>query len=102
MDEWAELRGVDGLAPGAGRTVNVRGKSLAVFRVNGELCAIDDSCPHAGGALGRGKLEGCVVRCPAHGLKFDVHTGCMPGVPGLRVGTYPIKHENDRYWIDLA
>jgi 3-phenylpropionate/trans-cinnamate dioxygenase ferredoxin subunit len=65
--------------------------SIAVFNVAGVLYAIADSCPHAGASLSNGNLEGCVVQCRAHGLKFDLSTGCMPHTAGLRVRTYPVE-----------
>jgi len=45
--------------------------------------ALDDSCPHAGSSLAAGTLDGAIVTCRAHGLRFDVRTGRMPGVDGL-------------------
>lgn len=48
---------------------------LAVYQVEGGLCATADSCPHAGAVLSEGGLEGPVVTCPRHGSRFDVRTG---------------------------
>ena len=62
----------------------VGNKDLAVFNVDGTICAIADTCPHAGGSLGLGKLNGNTVTCPVHGMKFDVTTGCFAGTFRLR------------------
>lgn len=102
MDEWFELTGISEIAPDSGRTLRVQDKDVAVFVVNGALMAMEDSCPHAGASLGRGKLEGCVVKCPAHGMKFDVRNGCMPGVPSFGVKSYAVKQEDGKYWISFA
>ncbi len=51
------------------------GREIALFNVGGEICAMDNTCPHAGGPLGEGSLEGSVVTCPWHGWSFDVKTG---------------------------
>ena len=49
---------------------------LAVLtRVEGQLHAFGNACPHAGGALGEGLLKGCVVKCPWHAGRWDVRTG---------------------------
>ncbi len=72
---------------------------LAFFNVDGALYAIDDSCPHSGGSLVLGKLEGLQVRCPAHGLKFDIRTGCMSVAGGLRVRSYPLTVIDGKTYI---
>jgi len=46
-----------------------------VTRVDGQLYAFGNACPHAGGALGEGLLKGCVVKCPWHAGRWDVTTG---------------------------
>ena len=46
-------------------------KSLALFNVEGDVFAVDDSCPHQGASLCGGRLEGWVIQCCAHGLRFD-------------------------------
>lgn len=69
----------------------VEGLELAVFRVGGEVFAIADSCPHSGAPLSNGRIEGHVVACPAHGLKFDVRTGCSLASAELRNKSYPVR-----------
>ncbi|MGH6787110.1 MAG: Rieske (2Fe-2S) protein [Novosphingobium sp.] len=77
--------------PGMRKLAFVEGRQIAVFNVAGELFAIDNSCPHAGGSLFSGKLEGRVVRCPSHGLRFDLASGCIAGEGGMQVATHPIE-----------
>ena len=48
---------------------------VALFRVGPQLCAITDSCPHAGAVLSQGELASAVLTCPRHGSQFDVRTG---------------------------
>lgn len=48
---------------------------VAVFRVGERLAAIDNRCPHAGGALGDGRFDGTMVQCPLHGFRVDVWKG---------------------------
>jgi nitrite reductase/ring-hydroxylating ferredoxin subunit len=49
---------------------------IALFNVDGMFYALDGICPHQGGPLGEGELEGSVITCPWHGWQFDVRTGC--------------------------
>lgn len=77
-------------AAGSRSIVREAGLCLALFNVDGMLYAIDDSCPHGGGSLVMGKLDGLQVRCPAHGLQFDIRTGCMSSQGSLRARSYAI------------
>ena len=63
------------LAPGSGKSLTIGGKDVAVFNVDGSFYAIDNTCPHRGGPLGEGELEGCAVTCPWHAWTFDLKTG---------------------------
>jgi nitrite reductase/ring-hydroxylating ferredoxin subunit len=63
------------LAPGTGKTVTAQGKELAVFNVDGAFHVLDNECPHRGGPLGEGELEGCILTCPWHAWQFDVRSG---------------------------
>jgi 3-phenylpropionate/trans-cinnamate dioxygenase ferredoxin component len=81
----------DELAPGERRLVFVEGRSIVLFNLDGTLHAVDNACPHNGASLAGGQLEGSLLRCPAHGLRFDLRTGCMPGVGGLCLKTFPVE-----------
>jgi nitrite reductase (NADH) small subunit len=90
-----------GLSESAGAVVSVGSKTLALFSVGGEIHAIDNVCPHRGGPLGEGHLEGSVVRCPFHSWAFDVKTGSCVGRPGVGVPRYPVLQEGDRHWVEI-
>ena len=74
-----------------GRLVFADGRTIALFKVDGAIHALDDSCPHSGSSLAAGKLEGAFVQCRGHGLRFDVRTGRMPGAGGLCAKTCPVQ-----------
>ncbi|AYF86510.1 Rieske 2Fe-2S domain-containing protein [Pseudomonas sp. JS3066] len=91
------------LPPVGGRSLfRHDGKSLVLFNQNGEIYAIDEGCPHNGASLFSGRLEGRLLRCPAHGLRFDLATGCVPGVSGFGVATYAVELQQGRCFIDLS
>lgn len=90
MSEFFEAAHVDQLPSGTGITVKVAGKDVAIFNVDGDVYAIDDTCAHAGASLGSGKLSGRIVTCRAHGLKYDVTTGQFT-TGGFGVASYPAK-----------
>ena len=78
------------LPPGTSLVVLVGDRSIALFNVNGSVYAIDNVCPHAGGSLARGGLNGTIVTCPLHGWRFDVRTGQSPYLPGEQLRTFPV------------
>ena len=78
------------LPEGRGRRVCKAGLDLAVFGIDDAAYAIDDSCPHAGGSLSNGKLQGARVTCPVHGLKLSLESACPPSVPTLQAKMYAV------------
>lgn len=54
---------------------------VAVFNVDGEFYAIDDTCTHQDASLADGWLDGCAVECPLHASCFDLRTGKVSGPP---------------------
>lgn len=60
---------------GTGISVAVGRRQVAVFHVEGELRAVDDSCPHRGGSLGLGVVVNGEVACPWHSFHFCLRTG---------------------------
>jgi len=77
------------------------GSAVAVCNVAGVLHAIDGICPHSGGPLGHGALDGPILTCPFHGWEFDCRTGTMPGDDLKLQATYPVKVEDGEIFIEL-
>ena len=73
--------------------------SLALFNVEGQFYAIDDSCPHQGASLCGGKLAGRVIQCCAHGLRFDLASGYLLNSSALKVACYQVAVEGDQLFI---
>lgn len=67
------------------------GRAVALYNVGGEIFALDGTCPHAGGPLGEGSLEGSVVTCPWHGWSFDVKTGACENNPEAAAACHKIS-----------
>ena len=96
-----EVASVNDLQPGEGKVLNVNGTAIALFNLNGNFYATQNTCPHRGGPLGEGKLdEDGVVTCPWHGYAFYVTTGEPFNFP-TPIKTYPVKVENGRVFVDV-
>ena len=69
------------------------GNEIAVFNIDGEFYAIDNSCPHKGAPLSEGEICGHIVECALHGWQFDVRTGECLTVPET-IRTYRVRSED--------
>ena len=93
---------VDDLPPGDARIVALRdGREIAVFNVAGAYYAIDNLCPHAGGPLGKGTVEGTVVTCPWHCFKFELRDGVCTWSPKLRIQTYAVVVQATGVYVEV-
>lgn len=75
MGKFVEVGKKDELVNGAMKEVKIEGHDILLARIADKYYAIDNRCPHLGGNLSRGRLEGTVVTCPVHGSQFDVTDG---------------------------
>jgi nitrite reductase/ring-hydroxylating ferredoxin subunit len=72
---WHTLSPASRLREGQLLCLTLGGRRLVVGRTTQGYFALDDSCPHAGGSLSEGMLEGGAVICPIHGFAYDVVSG---------------------------
>lgn len=89
------------IASGQGRAVAVPGATVALFNVDGNYYAIDNACPHRGGPLGEGDLDGRIVRCPWHGWRWDVTTGASANNPAVGVACFPVSLVEGQVFVEL-
>ena len=75
MSSFVKVASAGDIASGTGTCVEVAGRQIALFNVDGTFYAIDNTCPHRGGPLAEGELEGAAVTCPWHAWQFDLKTG---------------------------
>jgi 3-phenylpropionate/trans-cinnamate dioxygenase ferredoxin subunit len=89
------------LAASNKKLVTVDGAAILLVHADGSYYAVDNTCPHMGGSLFEGKLQGTQVTCPRHGSVFDVADGRVirPGtlmfikVKVHDITTYPVRVE---------
>ena len=75
MSNLIEAAKAGELEDGTMKGVMAQGREMLLARVGDEYYAADNRCPHMGGKLSQGKLEGTVVTCPRHGSQFDLSDG---------------------------
>ena len=100
MSRFVKLATLGELPVGAAKEVEFEGRVYGLFNVNGEILAIDAICPHQGGPLVDGSLEGTMVTCPWHGYQYLPETGASPPPFTEKVSTFHTQIVNGRVWID--
>jgi 3-phenylpropionate/trans-cinnamate dioxygenase ferredoxin subunit len=102
---------VDEIPNGGRKIVELAGRSVGVFNLDGEFFALRNRCPHQGGPLCEGRRWGAIeaavpgairfsrageiLTCAWHGWEFDIRTGqswCDPA--RLRVRSYDVRVES--------
>jgi 3-phenylpropionate/trans-cinnamate dioxygenase ferredoxin component len=111
-----ELSRVGSLKPGEMKMVLVQGKEILLAWDGAQYYAADNRCPHMGGNLSHGKLDGTVVTCPRHGSQFDLKDGqvirwttwpsALLAIDQVRshkrpLPIYPVVVEGDKIFIKL-
>jgi len=88
------------LPSGKGVLVAVNGHDVVVFRKGDEILAIGNDCPHQGGSLCDGWVEGEIVICPVHGWEFDMRSGACMTVPGESLPRYTASVEDGAVYLE--
>jgi nitrite reductase/ring-hydroxylating ferredoxin subunit len=101
MAQFVKAAKTGDIQPGNGKVVNVGGKTLALFNVDGTIHCIDNVCVHRGGPLGEGTLEAGIVTCPWHGWQYDVASGECKVNPSAKLATYEVKVEGEDVLVGI-
>lgn len=101
--QWTDAAPLDGVPTDDVIGVNVEGRDIALYNVEGEIYATDNICTHGQARLCEGFLEGHEIECPLHQGRFDVRNGapmCAPVTEAIR--SYPVKIEAGRVFLSLG
>jgi nitrite reductase/ring-hydroxylating ferredoxin subunit/uncharacterized membrane protein len=72
--------------------VLVSGVPVVLLRRGMQLSAISATCPHAGGPLDEGTLDGDIVECPWHGSRFCMRDGrVLTGPSTVNAPRYDVR-----------
>ncbi len=101
MSKWVRVGTVEDCPPGEARELVAAGRIIALYNVDGQFHALDGVCPHQGGPLGKGRLDGCTVTCPWHGWQFDVTSGRHLTSKSVVHPRFPVKVEEGEVFVEL-
>jgi 3-phenylpropionate/trans-cinnamate dioxygenase ferredoxin component len=101
MAEWVPVAKESDLVDRLG--VEVEGRKIALFRVDGEVYALDDVCSHEYSLLSEGEIWDDAVYCPKHGSKFEIKSGAVRSLPATKpVASHPVKVEEGTIYVELS
>ena len=102
MGGLTKVAGTNELQPGQAKLVEVEERKIALFNIEGNFYAIDDTCTHREGPLSEGTIDGDEVTCPWHGATFNVKTGEVIGPPAPKgVKSYKVQVEGSDVKIEI-
>jgi len=102
-ENWVTVAQLSDLAPGEVKGVEHGGKQIALYNVEGKICATDNICTHAFAMLSDGWLDGDVIECPLHAGRFEVCTGKALGPPvDTDIQTYPVRVVGDDIQVQVG
>ena len=116
MSSLIEAGKTSELQEGIMKELSINGYEIVLAKVGDKYYAATNHCPHMGGKLSQGKLEGTVVTCPLHGSQFDLHDGRVnrwlkgSGIfsavgralkPPKKLTTYKVNIEEDRILLEI-
>lgn len=112
--KWPVAR-IDEIAPGDRKIVEVEGRSIGIFNVQGTFVAVLNVCPHELAPVCRGRVggttlvsapgeyrwgrEGEILACPWHGWEFDLLTGSALADDRKHLRLYPVLVEDDTVFV---
>ncbi len=101
-NNWTDIAATDDVPTDDVIGVDVSGKSIALYQVDGEIYATDNICTHGNARLCDGFLEGHEIECPLHQGRFDIRSGkamCAPLTEDVK--TYPVRIEGNRVFVAI-
>ena len=100
MSDYEPVAKLSEIPPQGKKTIEVDGRFVVLFRIDGQVSCIDDVCTHDGGTLGDGELENFAIACPRHGAKFDVRNGQALTMPATEATVaHDVKVEGDQIFV---
>ena len=75
MTEFVEVPEAKNLKSGQMTMARLGGNAILIARVGDRFYAVNNTCPHMGGNLSRGALNGTILTCPRHHSQFDISDG---------------------------
>jgi len=101
VTQWIHVANTSDIPPGTGLCVDLDEVPVAIWNVEGEFYATQDTCTHEESYLTDGDLWDEVVECALHGAQFNVRTGEVVSLPAVfPIATFPVKEEDGALYVE--
>ena len=77
MGKLTRIANTNDLSEGTMKKYQVQDTEILIARIEGKYYAAQNKCPHFGGDLSKGKLEGTILTCSRHGSQFNLIDGSV-------------------------
>ncbi len=101
MGEYVEAARLEQIPETEGLVVDLRGQQIGLFRVDGQIHAINNLCPHRGGPLAEGQRDGSRITCPWHAWSFELTSGACTFNESIKVECFPVRIERDKVLVEI-
>jgi naphthalene 1,2-dioxygenase system ferredoxin subunit len=103
MSHWTDVASLDDFAATDAIAVDVAGRQVAIYLVDGAVFATDNRCTHGDARLCDGFLEGHEIECPHHQGRFDIRSGAATHTPAkIAIAVYPARIEGQRVFVEIG
>jgi NAD(P)H-dependent nitrite reductase small subunit len=100
LGTWHRVASVSDLRDDQGFPADLAGTQIALYRVGGQIHAIDDTCTHEFAELSQGFVQDGTIECPLHAAQFEIATGkCLSGPAMTDLRSYPVRVEGDDVFV---
>lgn len=99
---YVRVGALDAISPAAATIVPIGRYEVAVFRLGDEAVAYENACPHQGGPVGEGIVEGATVTCPWHAWCFDLRTGKLTLGDFAQLRRFAVRIDNGIVFVANA
>jgi nitrite reductase/ring-hydroxylating ferredoxin subunit len=100
--EWLLVANEQDLPEGGRRAISANSEDVLLLRIEGQIYAIGNRCPHLGCPLTRGRIDGTFIVCPCHDWTFDIHSGELVIAREITLPSYPVKSDGQRIFIQIS
>jgi nitrite reductase/ring-hydroxylating ferredoxin subunit len=99
---FVKVASVGDLPSGGSKQVDLNGRKIALFNIDGRIHAIDDTCPHRGGPLSEGQVLAGEITCPWHGARFSLSSGANLSPPARSgVAVHKVQVQGDEIQVEI-
>lgn len=103
LNDWRRIASLSQLRDDEAFPAKLGETSIALYRLNGRIYALDDVCTHEYALLSQGFIEGCAIECPLYQAKFDIITGkCLAAPATTDLNCYAVRIDGDEVYVSLA